>query len=344
MSYERGIQAMRLQMPDTIPHTEYVSNPTLVRHVTGIDPSIPGREGEAWKQFMIRLNYDLVWRTDSPPFEKAPHAWMGSARYSETQELKPATYPFANEEEVLSFDPVAATGVPDRQETRQLFERNWRATQSDLPFLVVPSGYYNTVFTWCIVTFGWELFMAAAMADPKRFDRVLEGFYQLSKPIFEAAAEIPLPAFICHDDIVWTAGAVFHPDWYRRFVFPRYKKLWAPLREAGIPILFCSDGNFTEFVPDIADAGANGFIFEPLTDLEMVAARYGKTHVIIGNADCRILTYGSREDIYAEVKRCADIGRSLPGYFFAVGNHIPYNVPVENAMYYFDLIVELGKR
>jgi len=76
----------------------------------------------------------------------------------------------------------------------------------------------------------------------------------------------------------------------------------------------------------------------------MVAARYGNTHVIIGNADCRILTYGSRGDIYAEVKRCADIGRSLPGYFFAVGNHIPYNVPVENAMYYFDLIEELGRR
>ncbi len=345
MPYERGLAAIRLEMPDTIPHTEYVSHPKLVKHVTGIDPDEPGKGGEAGREFYRKLHYDLVWRTDSPAFEKAPEAWMGSARYSEKQELKAATYPFKSEEEVLSYDPVKSIGVPDREDTRKLFEENWRKTQEDLPMLVVPTGYYNTVFTWCIKSFGWNLFMSSAMADPVRFDRVLEGFFQLSKPIFEASAQIPgLPAFICHDDIVWTAGPVFNPNWYRRYIFPRYKKLWAPLREAGIPILFCSDGNFTAFVDDIAEAGANGFIFEPLTDLDYVADKYGKTHVIIGNADCRILTYGTRDEIVAEVKRCADIGRKLPGYFFAVGNHIPYNVPIENAMLYFELIEEMGKR
>lgn len=36
--------------------------------------------------------------------------------------------------------------------------------------------------------------------------------------------------------------------------------------------------------------------------------------------------------------------RPLPGCFFAVGNHIPFNVPVENALLYFELIEEYGKR
>jgi hypothetical protein len=30
--------------------------------------------------------------------------------------------------------------------------------------------------------------------------------------------------------------------------------------------------------------------------------------------------------------------------FFAVGNHIPYNVPIENAMFCFELIEKMGKR
>jgi hypothetical protein len=30
--------------------------------------------------------------------------------------------------------------------------------------------------------------------------------------------------------------------------------------------------------------------------------------------------------------------------FFAVGNHIPYNVPIEHAMFYFELIEEMGWR
>ena len=28
----------------------------------------------------------------------------------------------------------------------------------------------------------------------------------------------------------------------------------------------------------------------------------------------------------------------------AVGNHIPHNVPIENALYYLDLVDKLGKR
>jgi uroporphyrinogen-III decarboxylase len=213
-----------------------------------------------------------------------------------------------------------------------------------MPFAVVPGGYYNTVFSWCILTFGWEMFLSAAVRDPERFDRVLDGFFEISLASYRAQAQTTIKAFISHDDIVWTAGAVFHPNWYRRYVFPRHKKLWAPLREKGIKLLFCSDGNFTEFVDDLAEAGADGFIFEPLTDLEYVASRYGKTHVIIGNIDCRILAHGTREQIEAEVKRCADIGRNCPGYFFAVGNHIPHDVPIENADYYIELINRYGLR
>jgi uroporphyrinogen-III decarboxylase len=345
MSRERGLQALHLEMPDRVPETEYVSNPKLIERITGLDPENPDTHVAAHRAFWRIMDWDIVWRTDSPPFPKAPEAWMGSARYSETQVLKPATHPFKTEEEVLAYDPAAEIGIPDKAETREMIERNVQATKEAMPGVVVPTGYYNTVFTWCIKSFGWDLFMASAMADPERFDRVVEGFFQLSKPIFEAAAEArDMDCFICHDDIVWTAGPVFRPEWYRKYIFPRMKKLWAPLREAGIPILFCSDGNFTAFVHDLVDCGANGFIFEPLTDLDLIAECYGKTHVIIGNADCRILTFGTKDEITAEVKRCMDIGKKLPGFFMAVGNHIPYNVPVENALHYFECVKEMGRR
>ncbi len=66
--------------------------------------------------------------------------------------------------------------------------------------------------------------------------------------------------------------------------------------------------------------------------------------MIIGNIDTRILTFGTKEQIFREVKRCTDTGRNCPGYFFAVGNHIPHNVPLENALYYLDLIKKFGRR
>lgn len=85
----------------------------------------------------------------------------------------------------------------------------------------------------------------------------------------------------------------------------------------------------------MADAGADGFGFDSDTSLELVAGKYGKDKIIIGNADCRILQNGTKEDIEAEVKKCIDIGKDCPGYFMCVANHIPNGIPMENIDHYF---------
>ena len=83
---------------------------------------------------------------------------------------------------------------------------------------------------------------------------------------------------------------------------------------------------------------------EPCTDMAYIAKHYGKTHAFVGNADCRILTYGTKEEIRREVERCVTIGKECPGFFIAVGNHIPANVPVENALYYNQVFESLRER
>jgi len=346
MSYERGWQALHLEMPDKIPHTEYCSNPEWIKRLTGLDPRIPEQAAAATFGLIREWDYDLRWMTMGLPNQpRLTH--MGTAIWSEAIEQSfhdNRECPFRTPEDVLSFDPVEAIGLQDHRALVDHYSRTWRTIQDQTPTCVVPGGYYNSIFSWCILTFGWEMFLTAAALDAERFDRVLEAFCEVSQTVYNAQAECGCDFFICHDDIVWTQGAVFHPDWYRRHVFPRYRRLWAPLLEAGIKILFCSDGDFTEFVDDLADLGAHGFIFEPMTDLEYIVQRYGQDKVIVGNADCRVLMSGTPDDIRAEVKRCADLGRDCPGYFFAVGNHIPYNIPVSKVQVYADAIEEMGQR
>jgi len=72
--------------------------------------------------------------------------------------------------------------------------------------------------------------------------------------------------------------------------------------------------------------------------------KYGDTHVIVGNADCRILTYGTKQDIEKEVLRCMNTAKKCPGFIMAMGNHIPANVPVDNAMVYFEAVQKYGQR
>ena len=147
-----------------------------------------------------------------------------------------------------------------------------------------------------------------------------------------------------HDDMVWTAGPFMNPDFYRTYIFPRYKELWAPLKAAGKRVIYCSDGTFDMFLDDLVDAGADGFCFEPTNDLPKMVAKYGKTHVIMGGADCRTMSFGTPEEIERELRDTFALARDCPGFVFATGNHLPANIPLEHALLYFDLIEQLGVR
>jgi len=56
------------------------------------------------------------------------------------------------------------------------------------------------------------------------------------------------------------------------------------------------------------------------------------------------MTFGGTEDVRREVERCMALGKACPGYFFAVGNHIPFNVPDENALALFEAYWEMRER
>lgn len=153
-----------------------------------------------------------------------------------------------------------------------------------------------------------------------------------------------MPVIYSHDDIVWTRGAAFPPDWYRKYVFPNFKRYYEPLVAAGKKIIYVADGNYNEFIDDIAATGVHGFFFEPLTSLDYIAEHYGRTHIIVGNADTRILLSGTKQQIRGEVERCLNAAKHCPGYFLCVSNMIPANTPVENAIYYNDVYEKLSQR
>lgn len=344
MSLKRGWQAIHLEMPDKIPHTQYISHDEFTLKLTGVDTGNPKQQPKAWPALAHKLDYDFIWNTSEFPLQ-GRMTNMGHADWSETDGINiDVNCPFATVEDVLEFDPVDEYGVLSQEVLTDYFQQILDKSKNLYPNAVFPGGRYNTLFSACIRTFGWEMFLSSVPHNEVRFDRIIEGFFELSMAEVEAWLKTDMNVYLCHDDITWTSGAVFHPEWYRTYIFPRYKRLWEPIREMGIPVLYCADGNFTEFIDDIALAGADGFIFEPATSLEYVVEKYGTTKVIIGNYDCRVLQFGTPDSIKNELMRCISLGKSCPGYFMAVGNHIPNGIPVENIEYFFDLFERYSVR
>lgn len=352
MSYQDGWAAMNLEMPPRVPRTEYSADMhwDLVNAVTGSKvswESDPAEQAKASEKFVRAWNYDFIWSTligDS--YLKGRKTDMGHAIYAAggVDWREASESPFRDVEDVYAFDPVEEYGMIPKAELVRQFEEAYDRSCRRFPECVNCSGVYVTMFSGFIAAFGWEMLLLAAGHDPRRFGEVARRWENWISQFFTAFAESKVPVFMCHDDIVWTSGPVVAPAWYREYIFPAYKRLWQPLIDSGKKVLFTSDGNYTAFIDDIVDAGAHGFVLEPLTDMAYIAEKYGKTHVFIGNADTRILLQGTKEDIRAEVERCMNIGKSCPGFFMAVGNHIPPNTPVENALYYNEVYEELSRR
>ncbi|NUQ70198.1 MAG: hypothetical protein HUU17_05185 [Chthonomonadales bacterium] len=340
MSYEIGMAAMRLEMAERIGHTEYHSNYALIRAVTGKEPTT---DPDAWRAFNDAWEIDLIWSTNDGPTDWALRGRvtdMGHAEFLEhgADWRDTVTCPFATVDEVLAFDAVSEYGLPDFEELVRFYEQAHRSAQTANPNQIHTAGYYKTIISGAIQAFGWDMLLAAA-ADRAGFARVLDSFFELAAHHFRAWARTSAPVFIDHDDFVWSAGAFMSPAFYRAEIIPRYRRLWQILHEAGKTVLFCSDGDWSIFIDDIAEAGADGFIFEPTTDLEHIVRRYGQTHVIVGSkVDCRTLTFGDKEEIAAEVRATLGLAQACPGFMVAVGNHIPSNVPVDNALWYFDCL------
>ena len=343
MSYKDGWQALNLQMPDRIPHTEYISHRQFIKDVTGFDPENENESERANSELAKKLNYDFIWSTFSRDW-KILRTDMGRAKFTESETPWESSYPFNSVDEVLAFDPLKCSEIPSLDDLTEEVKKYYNKGLSLYPEAVFPGGFYNSVFTWNIVTFGWELFMFAATEDIKRFENILDQFTEMTLLVAQAHIKAKVPVYLFHDDVVWASGPAFSPEWMRKYIFPRQKKVFDLLKDNNIKIMFCSDGNFDVFIDDYAGMNIDGFIFEPLTNLEYLAKKCGKTHVLMGNIDSRILQGGTHEAIRKEVKRCADIGRDLPGFFFAVGNHIPFTVPIPSINCYLEAIEEFGQR
>lgn len=352
MSYADGMAAINLEMPARIPRTEYSASEhwDLVKKVTGFD--VNGSSSDVLKStassaFNKAWNFDFIWNVSihnqvfGGKCSKMGHATYvkGGTDYDNERRLL-----YEDPEAALTFDPWELYGPRDKQVLIDDFNKNYRDRCGQNPDAVNMAGIYITCMSGLIEVFGWDILLSAAGIDPVKFGALTNSYASWIGQYFEALAECESPVVMVHDDIVWTSGAFLHPDWYKKYIFANYKKLFLPLIDSGKKIMFTSDGNFTQFIDDIAGCGVNGFVMEPTTDMKYIAEKYGNTHVFIGNADTRILLSGTKEEIYDEVKRCIDIGKNCPGYFMAVGNHIPANTPVENAIYYNEVYEKLSRR
>jgi hypothetical protein len=350
--------------PKRITHWEHWSNPDAETYLSGIDyydhpRACRLRLKELYPQLGLSIPEDdeplprprLETSGASADHERHTVRWGAG----ETDTFVHGEAYFKTKEDVFQFSPLEKADFTAwkhvvmnwdfsseeviYQRLRKEFPAEWggQAPQGQCS----ETWFYNTMFMWPMLTFGWDLFLQCCL--DARFERVMGEFAELNRRVFRAFARLPINFVTCHDDIVMTSGPVCSPKWMRKYIFPVYEELWGILKAADKQVIFMSDGCMDAYAADVMACGAVGIISEPYTNYKALARRYPDCF-LAGEGDNRVLSRNDPAEIRAMVERMADTGRMSRGYMMCIGNHIPWNVPPEAIKLYLDLSNELAYR
>ena len=148
------------------------------------------------------------------------------------------------------------------------------------------------------------------------------------------------------DDIAYKSGLFIRPEIFKPMWLPKLKRIFEPVLNAGLPILFHSDGNLDEIIEDLIDAGIN--CLHPMDpygiNYREYKKRYGNRVALCGNIDIEYpLVRGTAEDVERDVKEHMEVlklgGRWVAGSSHSIVNYIPHEnfVAMINAIHKYGL-------
>jgi len=365
VEYSDKYLAFMGRWPKRIPHWEHWSCPDAETYLTSIDYYEHPRK---CRQRMAELypQLELPIPESDGPLPRPILETSGESSYTDEKGRRHVRWGdslsnhwnwgehFKTKEDVFNFSPLEQgdfTDIPvvesrdyrDEEVLYRFYRTGYPPEWGDR----APEGstasvsFYNTMFMWPLLTFGWKLFLQTCLDE--RFARIMDEFAEINRRVFRVFARLPVNFVVCHDDIVTSRGPVCSPKWMRRYIFPRYREFWQILKRAGKEVIFMSDGCMDSYVDDVMACGPRGIISEPYTDYRAIARRYQDCFVA-GEGDCRILFRNDPEEIEAMVHRMVETAKMTGGYVFCIGNHIPWNTPPQAIKRYLDLCAELGQR
>lgn len=149
--------------------------------------------------------------------------------------------------------------------------------------------------------------------------------------LIKRSIDIGIDAVFAADDFAFKSGLFVRPEVFEEIWRPHYDRILEPLRNAGIPIVFHSDGKVDDAVEMLIDMGVN--CLTPMDpsgiDYKEFKKRYGNRVTLHGNIDLTWpLATGTPEDVERDVKDHMDAlkpgGRWIAGCSHSIVNYIPH--------------------
>jgi uroporphyrinogen decarboxylase len=147
------------------------------------------------------------------------------------------------------------------------------------------------------------------------------------------------------DDVAFKSGLFIPPKIMREVWVPRIARIFEPAVNAGIPVMFHSDGKIDDMVEDLIEIGID--CLNPMDPYGVNYAeykkRYGNRICLSGNVDIEFpLSNGTPEEVDADVKAHMDVLKPGFGYVATVSHSVVNYIPHENLIAHINAIHKYG--
>ena len=207
----------------------------------------------------------------------------------------------------------------------------------------VRGPYWLPLFCRVCDLFGMEEAMVRMAAEPAIFEAALERVFafthQYCERLLEACGDA-LPILCLGDDFATQRGMMISPDLWRRYLKPRFARLFDLGKRRGKFVWFHSCGDVTAILPDLIDIGIDVWETVQLHTLpitpQQLKREYGRHLTFFGGVNTQHLPFAAPDEIRAETIRCIEALGEGGGYICGPDHHIKPDVPAENAVALFD--------
>lgn len=320
-SIERLLTAFRGEKPDRVPNFEVlIDNPTIGTLLgRASEHSLANIPPQDYIELVHKIGQDAI----GVCFYDNPLRYL-----NEKGEIQPLDFHIHSWQDWQRVLPVTTEHLADRF---ALLEDYRVAVQgTDIGVFVLLGDFFTCTY---FSVFGFENFMLKLYDDLELVEVVLDTLSSYYATLVRKVLEYELDFLYIGDDVAYKSGLFVRPELFRRLWIHRMDRLMAPARAKGIPIMYHSDGDIMEILPDLLDMGVTALNpIEPYgMDIRAVRKRFGKRLCLVGNLDVGgNLSSGTPDDVRSEAKGVIDaVGRD--GAFVLASSHsITPNVPPEN--------------
>lgn len=225
----------------------------------------------------------------------------------------------------------------------------WRE-QSRRIIAETPDSFHLGELGWGLFERSWNLrgfenLLTDVVTAPDFVEEAMDRLTDLYLTFVDYTADLKIDGILFGDDWGDQRGVIIGPKRWRKFLKPRWAKIYERVHQHGMYALAHSCGSVADILPDIIEIG-----LDVLESVQPEAAgmnpyelkrKYGDNICFWGSLGSQsTIPFGTPESIKAEVRRLkAEMGCN-GGYILAPAKSLQPETPTENAAAVFEAFVE----